>query len=70
MEATETRGPVAIGGTLTMADGSSVEFCLDPAYGWQQWGATPDVLAQNVYALAAIQEAMMEHWASDDEGVE
>jgi len=47
-------------------DGVEIEVKanLSPDYGWAQWGATTQVLGDNVEALAAIEAALVDEWAN------
>lgn len=52
----------AVKGTITLPDGSTSEFVIDPETGWQQWGASTGRLGQTSDLITAMAEAVREHF--------
>ncbi|MDE1904838.1 MAG: hypothetical protein KGH75_00115 [Rhodospirillales bacterium] len=56
-----------ITGKAVLSDGKEVEFYLDPMSGWQQWGASAEVLSSTCVLMGSLYEASREHFAGDDD---
>jgi Ni,Fe-hydrogenase III small subunit len=50
------------------ADGREIEIraTVTPEYGYEQWGAVSRELGDNVDALIAIEEALVDYWATGE----
>lgn len=60
-----------IEGTVTRSDGNVVSFAIQSDLGWQQWGATTEVLGANLDVIeamvAGLSEAGVEPRDEDDD---
>jgi hypothetical protein len=54
-------------GTITLADGSTSNFIIERDSGWQQSGADSKRLTRTSNLLAAMTEAVREHFPDDPE---
>jgi hypothetical protein len=52
-----------IEGTITLDDGSTIEFSIDREYGWSQWGQTEENLWDTNELLEDITETLSLHWS-------
>ena len=52
--------PTYIEGTVTLSDGRTQSFAIDPDTGWHQWGGTTEQLAETGELMDALAPAAYE----------